>query len=61
MTLSDIYNALTAKIGFGLHSTTQLRRDGGLTWGQIHALADAGLIRGERCVGDDVLFRLFFP
>lgn len=60
-TILTTHSTLTEKLGFGLFSSTQLRRDGGLTWGQIHALTDAGLVRVERCTGDDVLYRLFFP
>jgi len=59
--LLDTYTALTAAIGFGLHTSRYLRRVGGLGWAQICALTDAGLIRVERCVGDDVQYRLLFP
>ncbi len=66
--MSDLltaYLAATSILGFGLHSAARLRSVG-LTWGQIHALTDAGLMRVETIHFDlpgnaAVIYRLFFP
>lgn len=59
------YTALTAKLGYGLHSARALL-DAGATWPMLHALADLDLIRIVRW--DDVpgtdrtmpIYRLMF-
>lgn len=62
----DAYAALTARVGFGIHSSTQLLR-AGADWPLLHKLTDAGLIRIERWIdtpGTDrstPLYRLLFP
>ena len=59
------YTAATASIGFGLHSAARLL-GAGLSWSNIHTLADAGIIRIERVhpqlTGNHaVIYRLMFP
>jgi len=55
------YIAATAITGFGLHTDRTLRNEGGLSWGQIHALTDAGVIKPVAVVGTAVQYRLYFP
>ena len=59
--LLDTYARITSILGFGLHSDAALRKEAGATWGDIHALTDAGLIRCERVLGNSLMYRLFFP
>ena len=46
--LLSLYSAVTDRMGFGLKSDTQLRRDAELSGDDIVALQAAGLIRFEQ-------------
>lgn len=59
--LLTTYSNLTSVLGFGRVSSLALRRVGGLTWGQIHALTDAGLIRYQDATGGVPVYLLMFP
>ncbi len=57
----DLYSALTSIVGFGEVSSLAIRREGGLNWGDIHRLTDAGLIRFTHCAGGVPVYLLMFP
>ncbi len=61
MSMIDLYNKLTSIVGFGEVSSLALRREGGLNWGDIHRLTDAGLIRYTRSAGEVPVYLLMFP
>ncbi len=54
------YDAAIALLGYGLHTDRALRHVGGLTWRQIHALTDAGIIRAVAVYGSQVQYRCLF-
>jgi len=55
------YSLATEIVGFGRVSSLSLRYEAGLTWGQIHALTDAGLIRYQDAPGGVPVYLLMFP
>jgi len=59
--LLNTYSLAASIVGFGRVSSLALRKDAGLTWGQIHALADAGLIRYQDAPGGVPVYLLMFP
>lgn len=60
-TITSTYSTLTFILGFGRVSSLAMRQQGGLTWGQIHALTDAGLIRYLDCPAGIPVYLLMFP
>ena len=54
------YSLATSTLGFGLQLDRALL-GAGLTWGQIHALTDAGLVKPVAVFGNNVQYRLHFP
>lgn len=43
----EAHKILTARNGFGIQSATQIGA-AGISWAQIHAMVDAGLVKFER-------------
>lgn len=59
--LLNTYSLTTSILGFGRVSSLALRKEAGLSWGQIHALTDAGLIRYQDAPGGVPVYLLMFP
>jgi len=59
--LLNTYSLITSILGFGRVSSLALRKEAGLSWGQIHALVDAGFIRYQDAPGGVPVYLLMFP
>ena len=55
------YFRITSVLGFGRVSSLAIRKEAGATWGDIHALTDAGLIRYQDSPGGVPVYLLMFP
>ena len=61
VSLLSTYSRIASILGFGRVSSLAIRKEAGATWGDIHALTDAGLIRYQDAPGGVPVYLLMFP